>query len=435
MTMFSHDGGNKHLYYLAGEEFEYEIFSNIEAISLGLSDVFPEHFAPFLFKMRFDHFLAICRTFNIPVPQPPGKTQVRERALYYLAVNDALQEFRSRHQLTPPELVAFLYDFAPRVMQAEQDSELPPPSRVWFTMGGINDNGDFEFLDKADENSIGRWQGNVDTRRGDVILMWCVSPRSYLHSIWRAMDDGFADPFFYFYSSMRIGRCIKVPPVCFKEFTNDPILASNKAVRAHFQGAGGKPFPLEDYLVLLQILRRKGCETSCLPIPPPHAFAFGERLESERDVETQLVEPLLLQLGYSTSDWRRQMPLRMGRGERNYPDYAVEPKLGRGDESASLLVETKYEIATRQQLEDAYIQGKSYALRLQALAFVLAAKEGIWLYRQADGFLAERHLHWSWQDIEHPDRFHELTVELGKGRLKRYLRASRKTAHPPAPPS
>ena len=27
------------------------------------------------------------------------------------------------------------------------------------------------------------------------MLMWCVSPRSYLHSIWRALDFGFADPF------------------------------------------------------------------------------------------------------------------------------------------------------------------------------------------------------------------------------------------------
>jgi hypothetical protein len=337
-----------------------------------------------------------------------------------------------RNQLAPPELIAFLYDFAPRVLAAEQDAELAPPSRVWFTMGGINDNGDFEFLDQADSNTTARWQGNVETRRGDVILMWCVAPRSYLHSIWRALDDGFADPFFYFYNSMRIGRCIKLPPVCFKEFMEDPVLAANKSVRAHFQGAGGKPFPLEDP-VLLEILKRKGCETSSLPVPPPHAFAFGERLENERDVEIQLVEPLLKQLGYSASEWLRQMPLRMGRGERNYPDYAVEPNPRRGEESAAFLIETKYEIATKLQLEDAFLQGKSYALRLQALAFVLAAKEGLWLYRQTDGFSAERHLHWTWQEIEHPDRFHELAAELGKGRLtsrRRRARAPRAASEP-----
>jgi len=413
---FEEDGHTK-LYFYGGSGFEDEVFSNIEAFSLGLYSLFPEYFVPFLFRTRFDEFLTICRSFNIPIPPPPGKTQGRDRALYYLVLNDAVQEFRARHRLTPAELIAFLYDFASRVRAAEQDSELPPPSRVWFTMGGVNDNGDFELLDQADESTTARWQGNVETRRGDVILMWCVSPRSCLHSIWRALDDGFEDPFFYFYTSMRIGRCLKVPSVCFKEFLDDPVLASNKSVRAHFHGAGGKPFPLEDYLVLLEILKRKGCQTSSLPIPPPHAFAFGERLENERDVEIQLVEPLLTQLGYSASDWLRQMPLRMGRGERNYPDYAIEPNPARGEESAAFLIETKYEISTRQGLEDAYIQGKSYALRLQAQAFVLAAREGLWLYRKADGFSAERGAHWTWQEIEHPDRFHELAAELGKGRL------------------
>lgn len=434
LRVFPDAGDDTRFYYLGGEEFEDEISSNIGDLSLGLYDSFPKYFVPFLFRTRFDQFSAICRSFNIPIPPPPGKTQRRDRALYYLALNDALQEFRKRHRLAPAELVAFLYDFAPGVLAAEQDAELPSPSRVWFTMGGINDNGDFEFLDQADQNSTARWQGNVETRRGDVILMWCVAPRSYLHSIWRALDDGFADPFFYFYNSMRIGRCVRVPPVCFKELLNHPVLSSNKSVRAHFQGAGGKPFPLEDYLVLLEILKHKGCETSVLPVPPPHAFAFGERLQNERDVEIQLVEPLLAHLGYSGCDWLRQMPLRMGRGERNYPDYAVEPNPMRGEESASFLIETKYEISTKRQLDDAFIQGKSYALRLQARAFVLAAREGVWLYRQVDGFSAQRHMHWTWQAIEHPDRFHEIAAELGKGRLTprhRRARAQKMTPEPP----
>lgn len=413
------ENGEDRSYFFAGEEFEDEIFSNIEGVSLAFYDLFPDYFAPFLFRTKFDRFATICHSFNVPIPVVPGKTQKRDRALYYLALNDALQEFRNRHRLTPPELVAFLYDFAPRVLAAERDSELPPPSRVWFTMGGINDNGDFEFLDQADENSTARWQGSLDTRRGDIILMWCVAPRSHLHSIWRALDDGFADPFFYFYSSMRIGQCVKLPPVPFRELMIHAVLGSNKSVRAHFQGAGGKPFPLEDYIVLLELLAAKGFDPSGLPLPPPQAFAFGERLENERDVEIQLVEPLLTHLGYCANDWLRQMPLRMGRGERNYPDYAVEPNTRRGEETARFLVETKYEIATKRQLEDAFIQGKSYALRLQASAFLLAAKEGLWLYRRNDGFSAERHLHWTWHDIEHPDRFHEVAAMLGKGRFER----------------
>jgi hypothetical protein len=151
------EAGEALCYCLGGKEFEDEIFSNIEVFSLGLYGLFPEYFVPFLFRTRFDQFSAICRGFNIPIPPPPGKTQRRDRAFYDLALNEALQEFRRRHQLAPPELTAFLYDFAPRVLAAERDAELPPPSRVWFTMGGINSNGDFEFLDQADSNATARW--------------------------------------------------------------------------------------------------------------------------------------------------------------------------------------------------------------------------------------------------------------------------------------
>jgi len=89
--------GETFFYCLGGKEFEDDIFANIGAFSLGLYGLFPEYFCPFLFRTRFDHFSALCRSFNIPIPQPPGKTQRRDRALYYLALNEALQEFRTRH--------------------------------------------------------------------------------------------------------------------------------------------------------------------------------------------------------------------------------------------------------------------------------------------------------------------------------------------------
>jgi hypothetical protein len=418
IEMWQEADGERRFYYFGGEGSEEEVYSNIAGVSLALHEVFPEHFLPYLFNRRFDRFSAICDAFTIPIPKPPGKMHKRERALYYTALNQALHEFRRQHLLTPKEMVAFLYDFAPRVIAAEQDAELPAPSRVWFTMGGIGGNGDFEFLDQVNVTSTSIWQGNMDTRRGDMILMWCVSPRSYLHSICRAIADGYADPFFYFYSTIEVGNFVRVPPVSFKEFAGHPVLSLNNSVKAHFQGAGGQQFPLDDYLMLLGILSGKGFDISKLPIPPSHVFDLPEGLENERDVEIQLVEPLLRRLGYTDADWVRQMPLRMGRGERNFPDYAIDANTKRGEESAALLIEAKYEIATRQQREDAYLQGKSYALRLQAKAFVLAAKEGIWLYRQAEDFSAECCQHWSWKDMEHPDRFHEVSVLLGKARSR-----------------
>jgi hypothetical protein len=80
-----------------GDGSEKEVFSNIAGVSLALHEAFPEHFLPYLFNRRFDRFSAICEAFTIPIPKPPGKMHKRERALYYAALNQALQEFRGQH--------------------------------------------------------------------------------------------------------------------------------------------------------------------------------------------------------------------------------------------------------------------------------------------------------------------------------------------------
>lgn len=177
--------------------FYGDIYSSIDGLSAGLHDAHPEFFVPYFFARRFDEFEYICRSFDISLPELPGKLQKRERALYYLRINRALYEFRKQHGLSPQELNAFLYDFAPKNLGSKLENvALPQPSRVWFVIGGVGGNGDFEYLDSADEKSVSCWQGSLETRKGDIILMWCASPRSYLHSVWRALDDGFNDPFF-----------------------------------------------------------------------------------------------------------------------------------------------------------------------------------------------------------------------------------------------
>ena len=109
------------------------------------------------------------------------------------------------------------------------------------------------------------------------------------------------------------------------------------------------------------------------------------------------------------------MPVRMGRGERNFPDYCFSAKPTRGEETAKMIVEAKYEIKTQKQLQDTYFQTKSYALRLQSTCFVLAAKEGIWIFQSKNGtFKMEDCIHYNWIDIENPDILHELKQLIGK---------------------
>ncbi len=153
------------------------------------------------------------------------------------------------------------------------------------------------------------WQGSLETRRGDIVLMWCASPRSSLHSIWRALDNGFNDPFFYFYSAIRVGHPVRIVPIPFKEFRNHPVLGQKSVVRAHFQGASGTPFSTEEYTAICALLRSKDFDCSLLPLAPAAEELPDIDLENERAVEQMLVEPLLKRLGFEENDWIRQFPV------------------------------------------------------------------------------------------------------------------------------
>lgn len=81
------------------------------------------------------------------------------------------------------------------------------------------------------------------------------------------------------------------------------------------------PSPSRSTDAVLAIMQRKGQDISQLPRPRTVPFLPATEIGNERDVEIALVEPLLSRLGYTEKDCLRQMPLRMGRGERIYPDY------------------------------------------------------------------------------------------------------------------
>jgi hypothetical protein len=245
--------------------------------------------------------------------------------------------------------------------------------------------------------------------------MWCASPRSYLHSVWRVINNGFNDPFFYHYATIRVGRPVKVPPVRFAELAQHPLLAQKPAVRAHLQGASGTAFSVEDYAAICDLLRAKGFDISQLPPPPAAEEYGGALLATERDVEITLLEPLLQRLGFAETDWVRQLPIRMGRGERYYPDYALGADATHGEEAAAAIVECKLDIETERELRDAFVQAKSYALRLQASVLALAARRGLWVYRRReDGYSPDHFVFKTWRELAHPDILHEISLLLGK---------------------
>jgi hypothetical protein len=386
---------------------------DVRFFSRVLYSSFPEYFFPYTLDCGFNKFQKICEEFNITIPEAPKKKAWLDRATYYLDLCESLLEFRKINSFTPAELCAFLYDFAPNVLHELEDNELPNPSKVWFVGGSKYD---FEFLDNAINDSTEHWQGNIDSRKGDIVVMYCVSPRSYIHSIWRVIGDGFADPFFYYYSVVYLSKPIKLDVhITLKDLECNSLWSNSPLVRKNLQGINGYPIKYQEYLELLSVLKFKGQNIEVLPLIKPTNRLDTDDLKDERDVEIRLIEPFLEFIKYRPKDWIRQMPVKMGRGERNYPDYCFGANPARGEETAKMILESKYEIKTQKELQDAYFQAKSYAVRLQADRFVIAAREGIWIFIPKNmTYKFDDYFHCNWVDIENPDILHKLRQIIGK---------------------
>lgn len=396
-----------------GQESQNDFYDCVEYVSFGLYFAHPEYFTPYRFRTRFNVFQEICQEFNIPIPAIPGKNNKNERSLYYIKINQSLFEFRTGYGLSPYEMCAFLYDFAPNFIKDIQDEEVPVPSKVWLITA--NPVCDFDIIDNAKKDTVSCWGGNLYTRRGDLLLMYEPSPRSCIQSIWRATTDGFIDPFFHWHATIQIGSPIKTAPVTFKDMKEHPLLSQKGAIKGHLQGSSGKPFSVEEYQAILDIMKRKGQDISLLPKIDIIDYLPSIELEDERSVEVNLIEPFLKKLGFRENDWVRQIPIKMGRGERNYPDYVFGANTKRGEESAKMVLESKFQLSTHREFTDAYYQTKSYALRLQSKVMVMASKEGVWVFpRERDSFNIVTYIHKNWNELNHPDVFHDVLLKIGR---------------------
>jgi hypothetical protein len=272
-------------------------------------------------------------------------------------------------------------------------------------VGGKNNNGDFEYLDIINEKTIAHWNGNKETQPGDIIVMYCLTPRSYIHSIWRAITPGSFDPFFTYYGTIYIGKPLLVKKITIDELKKDSLLLEMPLVKGNMQGINGRLIQKKYYDRLVKILEEKGEDISVLPNLSDNVIDEIE-INNEKDVEKYLLEPLLNKLGYFEHHWKRQLKLRMGRGEKVFPDYVIFPKDERNNESGYWVWEAKYSIMSSKQLKEDFGQAKSYALRLNCKGLGLISKEGVWL--SIHDFSFEKIKFWSWKQINEHDCFNEL---------------------------
>lgn len=191
----------------------------IPALSVALHIHFPNYFFPYYFYPQFHVLKKISDEFGIFLPPVPPKKDIIARFRYYLELCQSFYSFWTQLGLDSRQIPVFLYGFAPNVvdLSTPPPSELPAPRRAWFVGGGKDNNGDFEYLDKINSNSSTFWQGNAETEVGDIIVMYCLTPRSYIHSIWRAVRPGAVEPFRFFYQTVWIGYPQMVTPITLSE--------------------------------------------------------------------------------------------------------------------------------------------------------------------------------------------------------------------------
>lgn len=376
---------------------------SIPMVSLGLYEAYPEYAFPYLFPQHFYLLQAVCREFDIDLPNIPNGNIARFR--YYLDVCRAMYDFRIANGLSPAEMCAFVYGFAlrdVRRMLAECDKS---PSRIYMVHASKADQ-DAVLSGELKPDKICVWQGRESMRIGDLVLMYETAPSSGFGSVWRAVSPGFDDPFDLYPGKVFLGEPVRFPHVDFAKLFNDPVWGKKPEVKAHMQGGSGRICTVKEYEALKALIHKENptFDLGQLPNPPTEAAFDFDELKVEHDVEVKLLEPLFINLGFKQGDWVYQYSVRIGRDNSSRPDYVIGLRESvRGYATADLVFEAKHSIPNKKQREKDYGQALAYAGILSSRIATLVSKEGIWIYKREDKFDFDKGEEYSWAELEDPD--------------------------------
>jgi hypothetical protein len=345
--------------------------------------VVPDLIFPIEIDQRYDRLKALFNVLGIQFDDTASLPPVE----LILRISDAIQLFRQENGLTAWQAWALVYDLAPRLL------EQPSPyasggSRVWVTAAGEHN---FEQVDAHDPSDEDTWTTNKRVRRGDILLMYCLRPRSAIVAAYRAAVDAYQDPLDAVYSGVFtvITDKLALPPITLQEMKKDPVLKSWSLVKTHFTGLQQHSVPDDVWMRIKEVVTGKNAETGRL------LEDYGRSVEgvrtlrtttseiTEKEFEDRTVVPILDKLGWRSGETLHrqfEMLIKVGSGK---------PKLTRADfvgfagslgGKATMVVETKRRIASEQDLSFAVQQCESYAGRLRCTRFAVASPQGIWVY-------------------------------------------------------
>ena len=371
-----------------------------------LATEIPELFVPYYFQYNFNVFEIIANEFAIEIPPIPAKKDYKGRLFYYGKICESLLEFRDKHNMSPYELCAFLYDFAPKYIGGIESyiiKDLPEPKSAYFIGGSKKD----IFLnDKMD--TIACWQCNPDTRAGDMIVMYLKTPVSAVDSVWRSVSIGFIDPFFYYYRCTYIANPVSIERVTQKQLQQDEIFKELPIVRKNMQGINGVELQPSEYNHLMDISNAE------VPRLEFVVCNINQTFKREKDVENKLITPLIDKLGYAENEYVQQMYIEIGNHNHALiPDFVLSPVHTKGHQSGFALIEAKLFIANQKEKEAVKIQARSYAVQLKAEYSVIADKNNILVFSSDDDYSDEIFAA-TWEQLNNADIFSKLMKLIGK---------------------
>lgn len=340
------------------------------------------YFKPVLLSTRFSVLQQNCEALGIDLPSFPKAHDYKAALMWYYDLCAVFNEFQDRYGMSDPEFCACLYGLAALLKDDVEKKPLPKPINVWLTGA---DREDIKSLEKSMDNDS-LWACNENTRRGDIVVLYGVSPNSCIHSVWRADSEGTFNPFDYYQNRTRVSEGVKVSRISLKELKDDPEFGKLPMLNNNLQGINGKRLPSWAYSALLRMIAAKGDDISRLPVLYETRDWNPGKMASERDVEEKILIPVLRDLGYEDSDWTRQLRLKSGRKEeREIPDFVFFPHGQKQFETAPLLIEAKWVMKSEKDRNDAYRQALSYARMLQASIFGICDEERLIVYTLKSG--------------------------------------------------
>lgn len=302
---------------------------------------------------------------------------------------DAVEEFATSNKLQPWQVFALVYDLGPRLLPQPSPYPSDPPPKVW--MIAVNDrSGEFARVDKHDDEFHGTWPINRKAKRGDLALLYCVSPRSAIVSVYRVIEDAYRDPFSNWTGfRARISECIHIPWIKIGDLRSDPVLGQWKLVKGKMQGLLQVEVPEVAWKRLVEIIAERDRDAGDRLQQFRDAgrgtrdIKEADELWSEKEVEDRFVVPVLQQIGWklgTTLIPQVQMKIKIGSGKPKEVAADFVGYSGALTSQALLVVEVKRRIASTTELERAVEQAESYSGKQRCRYFAVASPEGFWIY-------------------------------------------------------